>query len=159
MARREQYVVGLDVGTSTVICVVGEAFEDWAGDARYFEYSKAANPIGSGHTPRVPVIQFGPEPAYIAQDDETVSLKFLPNATRMRTSLDPERDTVAFVVQKEEASQFSSEGERVIISAASNTVATAGALSMGAATQAGKVQAIMDVMRCPNLNIAAKQKA
>ena len=28
MARREQYVVGLDVGTSTVICVVGESLED-----------------------------------------------------------------------------------------------------------------------------------
>ncbi len=27
-------------------------FEDWTGDARYFEYSKAANPIGSGQTPR-----------------------------------------------------------------------------------------------------------
>ena len=28
MARKEQYVVGLDVGTSTVICVVGESLED-----------------------------------------------------------------------------------------------------------------------------------
>ena len=28
MARREQYVVGLDVGTSTVVCVVGESRED-----------------------------------------------------------------------------------------------------------------------------------
>ena len=28
MARREQYVVGLDVGTSTVVCVVGESLED-----------------------------------------------------------------------------------------------------------------------------------
>lgn len=36
-------------------------FEEWADDARYFEYSKAANPIGSGHTPPVPVTQFGPE--------------------------------------------------------------------------------------------------
>jgi gentisate 1,2-dioxygenase len=33
-------------------------FEDWTGDARYFEYSKAANPIGSGHTPAVPVTRF-----------------------------------------------------------------------------------------------------
>jgi hypothetical protein len=36
-------------------------FEDWADDAQYFEYSKAANPIGSGHTPKVPIVQFGPE--------------------------------------------------------------------------------------------------
>ena len=28
MARREQYIVGLDVGTSTVICVIGESLED-----------------------------------------------------------------------------------------------------------------------------------
>ncbi|OBG28624.1 cupin [Mycobacterium sp. 852002-51057_SCH5723018] len=36
-------------------------FEEWADDARYFEYSKAANPIGSGHAPQVPIKQFGPE--------------------------------------------------------------------------------------------------
>ena len=30
-----------------------------AQDARYFEYSKAANPIGSGHTSRVPIKSFG----------------------------------------------------------------------------------------------------
>src|ERR1700709_2439880 len=34
-------------------------FEDWAEDARYFEYSKAANPIGSGHTSHVPIKAFG----------------------------------------------------------------------------------------------------
>jgi gentisate 1,2-dioxygenase len=34
-------------------------FEDWTGDARYFEYSEAANPIGSGHTPKLPATQFG----------------------------------------------------------------------------------------------------
>ena len=34
-------------------------FEDWAEDAHYFEYSKAANPIGSGHTSRVPIKAFG----------------------------------------------------------------------------------------------------
>jgi gentisate 1,2-dioxygenase len=33
-------------------------FEDWAEDARYFEYSKAANPIGSGHTSSVPIKAF-----------------------------------------------------------------------------------------------------
>ncbi|MDT5349796.1 MAG: hypothetical protein QOH91_3083, partial [Mycobacterium sp.] len=36
-------------------------FEDWADDARYFEYSKAANPIGSGHAPQVPIVQFSTE--------------------------------------------------------------------------------------------------
>ena len=32
---------------------------DWTGDARYFEYSTAANPIGSGHTSKVPAARFG----------------------------------------------------------------------------------------------------
>lgn len=36
-------------------------FADWADDAQYFEYSKAANPIGSGHTPKVPIVQFSPQ--------------------------------------------------------------------------------------------------
>jgi gentisate 1,2-dioxygenase len=36
-------------------------FEDWTSDARYYEYSKAANPIGSGHTPTVPATRFGRE--------------------------------------------------------------------------------------------------
>jgi gentisate 1,2-dioxygenase len=38
--------------------VVGEAVENWTGDARYFEYSRAANPIGSGHIPAMPMEQF-----------------------------------------------------------------------------------------------------
>jgi len=36
-------------------------FEDWADDARYFEYSQAANPIGSGFTTRVPIVRFSPK--------------------------------------------------------------------------------------------------
>lgn len=35
--------------------------EDWTGDARYYEYSTAANPIGSGHTSAVPMARFGRE--------------------------------------------------------------------------------------------------
>lgn len=35
--------------------IVGEAVEDWTGDARYFEYTRAANPVGSGHIPRIPM--------------------------------------------------------------------------------------------------------
>ena len=34
---------------------VGAVTEDWAEDARYFEYTAAADPIRSGHTPRVPI--------------------------------------------------------------------------------------------------------
>ena len=48
-------------------------FEEWADDARLFEYSKAANPIGSGHAPQVPIVQFGPE-IYLDQPTGVVPL-------------------------------------------------------------------------------------
>ena len=38
--------------------LVGQATEDWSGDARYFEYSRAADPIGAGHIPRIPMERF-----------------------------------------------------------------------------------------------------
>ena len=41
--------------------IVGEAVADWTGDARYFEYSRAANPVGSGHIPRIPMEHFPAE--------------------------------------------------------------------------------------------------
>jgi gentisate 1,2-dioxygenase len=36
-------------------------FQDWSEDARYFEYTKAANPVGSGHISRVPIKAFSRE--------------------------------------------------------------------------------------------------
>ncbi|MEC4764403.1 cupin [Mycobacterium sherrisii] len=48
-------------------------FVDWADDARYFEYSKAANPIGSGHVPPMPITQFGPD-VYLNQPTGVVPL-------------------------------------------------------------------------------------
>jgi gentisate 1,2-dioxygenase len=48
-------------------------FEEWADDARYFEYSKAANPIGSGHAPQVPIRRFGPE-IYLAAPTGVIPL-------------------------------------------------------------------------------------
>ena len=33
----------------------------WTADARYFEYSAAADPVGSGHLSRIPAARFGPE--------------------------------------------------------------------------------------------------
>jgi gentisate 1,2-dioxygenase len=55
---------GLDPADPAPVTNVAEygfegRFEDWADDARYFEYSKAANPIGSGHTSTVPIRAFG----------------------------------------------------------------------------------------------------
>ena len=37
---------------------VGLAVEDWTGDARFYEYSAAVDPIGSGATTTIPVRQF-----------------------------------------------------------------------------------------------------
>ncbi|OBA62766.1 cupin [Mycobacterium sp. 1100029.7] len=48
-------------------------FAEWADDARYFEYSKAANPIGSGHVPAMPIQQFGPD-VYLDQPTGVVPL-------------------------------------------------------------------------------------
>lgn len=35
--------------------------EDWSGEARYWEYSRAANPVGSGHIPPIPMERFPAE--------------------------------------------------------------------------------------------------
>ncbi len=40
------------------VLVVGEATEDWSGDARFHEYSAAVDPIGSGAITRVPIAEF-----------------------------------------------------------------------------------------------------
>src|SRR3984885_11038477 len=48
-------------------------FEEWADDARLFEYSKAANPIGSGHAPQVPITRLGTE-IYLDQPTGVVPL-------------------------------------------------------------------------------------
>jgi hypothetical protein len=40
--------------------LVGEADEDWTGDARFYEYSAAADPITSGAITPVPVHRFAP---------------------------------------------------------------------------------------------------
>lgn len=43
------------------VLVMGRTIEDdddWSGDARYFEYSRAANPVGSGHIPKIPMERF-----------------------------------------------------------------------------------------------------
>jgi gentisate 1,2-dioxygenase len=37
---------------------VGEAEEDWTGDARFFEYSQAADPVGAGIISAIPAVSF-----------------------------------------------------------------------------------------------------
>lgn len=38
--------------------LVGEAIEDWTADARFFEYSQAADPIGAGVISPIPAVAF-----------------------------------------------------------------------------------------------------
>ncbi len=40
---------------------VGEAVEDWTGDARFYEYSQAADPLGTGAISPVPAVTFSPD--------------------------------------------------------------------------------------------------
>ena len=44
--------------TGGPVVLVGEATEDWTGDARFHEYTAAADPVGSGAVPAVPVGRF-----------------------------------------------------------------------------------------------------
>lgn len=47
---------------------IGVATEDWTGDARFYEYTKAANPITPELSPRVPIRSF---PADVHKGDTT----------------------------------------------------------------------------------------
>lgn len=46
------------VATTDPALPVGVAFEDWTGDARFFEYTKAANPVVPSLSPPVPIRSF-----------------------------------------------------------------------------------------------------
>jgi gentisate 1,2-dioxygenase len=59
--------------TNVAECGFEGRFEEWADHARFFEYSKAANPIGSGHAPQVPIVRFGPQ-IYLDQPTGVVPL-------------------------------------------------------------------------------------
>ena len=48
--------------------LVGEAVEDWTGDARFYEYTRAADPLGSGAISPIPVRRF---PASVHQGGPT----------------------------------------------------------------------------------------
>lgn len=47
--------------TTTPGLQIGELSEDWSGDARFYEYSTAADPIGAGLTSAMPVATFPAE--------------------------------------------------------------------------------------------------
>ncbi len=47
-------------GTGGPAVVIGQAIEDWTGDATFYEYSTAADPVGSGTVTGVPIRQFSP---------------------------------------------------------------------------------------------------
>src|SRR5438105_15181479 len=49
--------------TDPGLLAVGVAEEDWAGDARFFEYHQAVDPLRSGTITPVPVRRFAAAPA------------------------------------------------------------------------------------------------
>jgi gentisate 1,2-dioxygenase len=53
--------------------IVGEVNENWTGDARFYEYTTAADPIGSGIISQVPAKEFSPE-LYNAGETRIVTL-------------------------------------------------------------------------------------
>jgi len=61
---------------------VGEAIEDWTGDARFFEYSQAADPIGAGIISPIPATTFSPD-LYTTGPTRVVPLDL---STELRTS-------------------------------------------------------------------------
>lgn len=71
---------------------VGVAVEDWADDALFLEYTSAADPIRSGHTPRVPIVSFpsafdGEHPSGVEHLELTGQLgQALPGVTGPATS-------------------------------------------------------------------------
>ena len=56
---------------------IGEVVEDWTGDARFFEYSQAADPMGSGATSAIPAIAF-PADLYATGPTRVVPLDLFP---------------------------------------------------------------------------------
>jgi gentisate 1,2-dioxygenase len=63
----------------------GLAVADWTADAEFHEYSRAANPIGSGHTPRIPMVRFGPE----LHVDRPTGVVALDNASALQIGAGP----------------------------------------------------------------------
>ena len=51
--------IDAESGTTPAV-LVGTATEDWSGDARFHEYSTAADPLASGAISRVPIREFPP---------------------------------------------------------------------------------------------------
>lgn len=49
------------------------AIDRWTRDAQYFEYTKAANPIGSGLTSKVPLAEF---PRHLHEEGRTRIISF-----------------------------------------------------------------------------------
>lgn len=65
-ASRGEYAARIDPttpeGSSTSLGeVVAQSLDEWGQDARYFEYSKAANPLAGGTISAIPAATFGPE--------------------------------------------------------------------------------------------------
>lgn len=67
---------------------VGEAIEDWTGDARFFEYSEAADPIGDGVISTIPAVSFSPS-LYASGPSRVVPLDLSPQLQTIYPATSP----------------------------------------------------------------------
>ncbi len=67
---------------------VGEAIEDWTGDASFFEYSEAVDPIGDGVISAIPAVSFSPS-VYASGPSRVVPLDLSPQLQTIYPATSP----------------------------------------------------------------------
>eukprot|EP00658_Telonema_sp_P-2_P058864 TRINITY_DN4745_c0_g1_i4.p1 TRINITY_DN4745_c0_g1~~TRINITY_DN4745_c0_g1_i4.p1 ORF type:complete len:902 (-),score=238.64 TRINITY_DN4745_c0_g1_i4:159-2864(-) len=92
-------------------------------------------------------ITIGPQASFYASAREMITLTFTSQATASGVSMEPGKNSFRFEIRGKKESLIDS---NVLGSGAASAAIAGGALSMGAATAAGKLQAIMNAFLCPN---------
>ena len=90
----------------------------------------------------------GPNADFASTARDSVTIRVLPAAIENGVTMD--ESSFSFVLKAEPRAAVSAMENTVISSAASSAIAAGGSLSLGAATQAGKLQSIMQSFVCPD---------
>ena len=93
--------------------------------------------------------KMGPHPSFYASARETISIDFTRWSIDSGVSIDPAHSSIRFEVRGRKESLMGSSSD-VLGSGAASAALAGGALSIGAATAAGKLQSIMNAFLCPN---------
>jgi len=102
---------------------------------------------GDGTTLRM---RLGPVAGFQTSNRETVALRVKRTAIHDDIQPDPAADTFYFEIEGSQASVHDADQAQVTLQTTGAAAAVGGALSLGAATQAGKIDAIMSAFNCPN---------